>query len=235
MKVKAADPEKDAVQVTWGLSFMESALTNRWLSKTSGGRGVLHDNLITLTPAGEGVATTAACDWPVRFDGAQVTVVFEAAVNPPLKSQKAGLLFNVEDKDNFDFFGVDGETSSWLVASVRQGKWSRQAARGVPLSPGKEYRLLVQSKGGKWHCEVNGAGVLVADSLKTGQAGWGLLAASRPASFSNWFGLLQNGRWGVVEVANDMVSMEQPVSWHSLLLRLSDSRSVLERLETLQP
>jgi hypothetical protein len=100
------------------------------------------------------------------------------------KAARAGLVFNVRDEKNFDFFGLIGETSAWTLAKVRAGKFSNLAAHGWPVRPGKDYRLGIRAGTNGVECLVNRERLFDNEQVKLEQAPVGLGVSGAGATFS---------------------------------------------------
>ena len=129
--------------------------------------------------------TNAYAIWTVATAKPQALAV---ALTPSTGSltlaARAGLVFNVRDEQNFDFFGLVGETCGWTLATVRDGNFSVLAARGRPVQPGITYRLGVRT--GDYGVEglVNQEVLLCSDKIKLETEPVGIGVSGAGATFS---------------------------------------------------
>lgn len=107
---------------------------------------------------------------------------------------RAGLVFNVRDEKNFDFFGLIGETSAWTLAKIRDGKFSNLAAYGWPMRPDKDYRLGLRAGTNGVECLVNRELLFGNEKIKLEQAPVGLGVSGAGATFSGLAVLPQKGK-----------------------------------------
>ncbi|TAN38263.1 MAG: hypothetical protein EPN23_02935 [Verrucomicrobia bacterium] len=96
---------------------------------------------------------------------------------------RAGLVFNVRDEKNFDFFGLIGETSGWTLAHVRDGDFHIVVARGAPVRIGSDYRLGVRTGTNGVEYLVNREQILRDEKMRLENAPLGLGVSGPGATF----------------------------------------------------
>ena len=141
---------------------------------------------LEITSAGTfAFSTTNTCALAVALASArEVAVTLIPTADSLTKTARAGLVFNVRDEKNFDFFGLIGETSGWTLAHMRDGVFHVIAARGAPVRIGASYRLGVRATASGLECLVNREQILCDKNLKLETAPLGLGVSGPGAMFA---------------------------------------------------
>ncbi len=101
----------------------------------------------TVISANEGVAALSyMLETPNRIEELRVTIQTGEGL-PIDERHQAGLVFNYIDKDNYLFWGMDGQLSAWTLKKITDGLSQTILSRGAPIRPGKNYVLSVASSG----------------------------------------------------------------------------------------
>ncbi len=105
---------------------------------------------------------------------------------PSLKSQLAGIAFDIKDELNFSFFGLSGEKSAWMLGRYENGEFKRTVARGAYLEPDTWYHIAVRAAElGGIEAVVNGVVVASQVDGKLGDGRAGVAAGASSARFKD--------------------------------------------------
>ena len=124
----------------------------------------------------------------------EMAVTLTPTADSLTRAARAGLVFNVRDEKNFDFFGLIGETCGWTLAHVDDGTFQVITARGAPVRIGASYRLGVRATGNGIECLVNREQILGDKNLKLETAPLGLGVSGPGATFADLATWPQKGK-----------------------------------------
>lgn len=153
----ATDAEQDPVRLDWfqavrGLVAAESL--GPWRETAAG-----------FECDGSTCAVTVArLDLPTKTAAqelrARITITGDPAA---LRDQKAALVFNYQGPGEFYYFGLMGDSSSWVLGRYHQGARKDLVSRGAPLPPGASYELAIRRNAARGvECLVNGEPLIQA-------------------------------------------------------------------------
>ncbi len=217
-----SDPDGDPVSLAW---FQPLPLTPADAAAAPGG-------VVRSTPDGAAFSTTqTAAVWlfPRRQRGplTEIAVTVRPNADALAAPARAGLVFGVHGAA-YEFFGLDGETSSWMMGAYRAGALAPVAARGAPVRPGGAYRLSVRAGAdGRLECRVNDELVLQREKMSLDGEGVGLLVSGPGAVFTNLLVSPPDFPRDVLECDEHRLLVRQPaaVKAAGLLLQASDGHA----------
>lgn len=185
-----ADTEHGALLVESPAAVIRSAWFRRldplnqpasFVSK--GGRLAAGDGAVVLQASGRAAVCTEA-----RPPRGPAPEAFRVDLRIPVlgKDTLAGLAFNVRSERHFDFFGLHGGGSGWVLASVSPLRTEIHHAVGDPLDPGRWVDLHVRQTPGGVEGLVDGQVVCRWPEGRLERRESGLMARAADASFRNW-------------------------------------------------
>jgi uncharacterized protein (TIGR03790 family) len=225
---RVSDPEGDAVSLAWFQRIAESK------GEVSGGRLDRDGDAWKFSSSTSLFDTAFFPDVPmesVEEIEASISIPKNGSI-VPLLTQKAGLIFDGKDGRNFKYFGISGESSSWVVGECRDGQLSVGASRGAYIQPGKFYRISVRKAGRDIECRVDGEVILRTESAGFGQGSLGVIASGQPVVFARMAvspPVLPRGVFEVSSGGGLSVTVPSPAGM-SAILRASDGADLSEKV-----
>lgn len=185
LTMTSTDEENDRVRIDWfePLVLPAPEETPRDGLRVLGGRTALDGEQATLLADKRFALCSFDMTQPVKEFRASVSVPRDT---PPMKSQLAGIAFDIKDELNFSFFGLEGNTSAWMLGRYEDGEFKKASARGMYLEPDTWYRIAVrETEAGGIEALVNDTVILSQPDgkLKDGRAG--VMAGVSPARFKD--------------------------------------------------
>lgn len=153
----------------------------------SGGKITRPEGAVVLTPGNDSAFTSVvmpgAMGKPNGSISARLTIPAGWAEHP--NEERAGLLFNVRDEANFDFFLLHGTPSAWSFGRCRDGQFHYALNRGALILRNTPHQIDLVFEGPAVTAFVNQERVSTWTHSGTAesQGGVGILSAGRPARF----------------------------------------------------
>ncbi len=182
LTAEATDPESDPITFSW---FQILPISNPAWCNVLSGQFQPSGDVAVFKPAADNFDLAVFPDFQLASAN-EITVGVSVETDwPALKSQKAGLVFDFQSASSFRFFGLMGDTSGWTLGHCENGKLISDQARGAFIVPNKSYRIAVR-KGihGELECLVDNEPVIRLEKSDLGKGPVGLLAAGKPAKFT---------------------------------------------------
>jgi uncharacterized protein (TIGR03790 family) len=189
---KRAEPDGSVVldatageNVDWFESFeivpADPSGTGRSFDGSGGQAGVIN-GVFTITPSN----AFDTCVWTApRRAGREIAI--SMSVSPGSWShvslQTLGLIFNRKDANNFDFFGLCGDTSAWVLGRFRKGQLERVSSRGRFIHPEAWYALSVRAEKAGVRGYINGEPMCFWPGGRIDGGPAGVLASQAPGYF----------------------------------------------------
>ncbi len=174
-----ADPEGDPVRLDWFQPVATGVAHQVW-----GGACDWADGSWVFAPPANEMGVVEFADYPLR-DRRSVTARISIERDAPdLNTQKAGLIYQYTDPDNFHYFGIWGDTGAWVLGARENGAWRQIQARGLPIEPDRPYAVdILQTETGL-EFRVDGERLFAVPGEQFGAGPLALAAGAKPARFA---------------------------------------------------
>lgn len=146
-----SDPEGDVVSCKWAYSVTDW-LTNQIVQAGS--------TCAAIGPGGSiqrlGISNTNTLllDGLALEDETYINLVFSLPLRDPAGYQ-VGIVFNYKNPAHYSFWGLHGDSSSWVCCRVDDGTPSIVMQQGRPVRPEVPYHLrLAKTRSGPWRCSL---------------------------------------------------------------------------------
>ncbi len=151
----------------------------------SGGNAAVISGSFVFDPTN----TFDTCVWDIPRSASIREIEVGMGVNPGggahIAEQTLGLVFNRRDANNFDFFGLCGDTSAWVLGRYRKGQLERISSRGRFIHPEVWHTLSVRAERGGVRGYVNGQPMCFWPGGRLGEGEVGVVAGQARAFFKD--------------------------------------------------